>query len=36
MNKQWDSITREDLLELYVEKGYIDSEVAELFGVTKE
>lgn len=35
MDKQWDSITREDLLELYVEKGYTDNKVATLFGVTK-
>ena len=35
MDKRWDLVTREELLDLYVKKDYVDSEVARLFGVTK-
>lgn len=35
MDKKWDSITREELLDLYVKESCVDSEVARRFGVTK-
>lgn len=35
MDKKWESVTREELLGLYVEKDYVDNDVARLFGVTK-
>ena len=35
MDKKWDSVTREELLDLYVKNNCADNDVAELFGVTK-
>ena len=35
VNKKWDLVTREELLDLYVKGNYVDSEVARLFGVSK-
>ena len=35
MDKKWDLVTREELLDLYVKENYVDSEVARLFGVSK-
>lgn len=35
MDNKWESITREELLKIYVENDVVDAMVAEMFGVTK-
>lgn len=35
MYDNWDNITREELLKIYVENDVCDSMVADMFGVTK-
>lgn len=34
-NTNWENVTYEELMELYVEKNYIDAMVADLYGVTR-
>ena len=34
-NEKWENITKDELWELCVEKGYVDSMIAQIYGVTK-